>query len=124
MSIENKTITIWYADDLSTFGKTQWKSHYLCYEDDYMRRPMSERINWVENLVKYNLDNEHNLLVITNDYAFIRLLEHFTPNEHFCIYHADSDCVVNAYVDLNPNPTLDVDEYLFRIAVKKALKKH
>ena len=118
-----KRVTIWYADDLSTFDEDKWKNHRQCFETYFMSQPMSKRLDWVKQLLisTYKMDEE--LVVITNDYAFIRLLEAYTPDGDFCIYQADCDCFVNEFVDLKPNPTLTLDEFLYKIAVKKALKQ-
>ena len=119
-----KKITILYADDIWYIEANQYTAdeHVCVYSEAYEQVKMSNRIKWVEELCQAALKREINTFIVANDYSFIRLIEAFTPSEHFCIYHCDSDCLVDSFVDLKPNPTLEVGEFVFRESVKKALK--
>jgi hypothetical protein len=120
-------VTIIYADNLASKIKQSeiWKDKFtkICYESEYLAQPQSERIAWVEELCEVFLDSEDSLGVMTNDYHFIRLLEHFLPEDKICILNVDTNETVGCFVDLKPNPTLTVGEYIFRCSIKKALKR-
>lgn len=117
-------VTVLYADDLSLFDDFDWDAYSYdreVTEDEYMQQPMSQRINWTEAVAKDG-NNGLKVFVITNDYQFMNLLEYASDKDKFRIYHGDTDKIVTTFIDLKPNPTLDVGEYLYRCAVKRALK--
>jgi len=136
-----KRITVWYQDDLgnshslinsifaqrinSIFAQREDKSkpiHAFVIQQSFYATPVSSRIEYVKSQVELLLEKEDKVIVFTNDYDYIRLLEEFTPPDKFGIYQADSDLFVDKFVDLKPNPTLELGEFLYRCSVKRALK--
>lgn len=120
-----KKITIFYADDLVDAAwryQDQYKNYdILINQDDFTKLKVSSRIEWVESSVKDLLSQQLNVAVITNDYSLIMLIENITPSEQFEIYHVDENKYFNSFIELTPNPTLGVSEYLYKTAVQKAL---
>ena len=117
-------ITILYADDLSIFDNFNWSAYPIdkkITEAEYMALPMSQRIDWTENIAKEGNDGKQ-IFVLTNDYQFMNLLEHASDKDKFRFYYGDTNQIVTTFIDLRPNPTLAVGEYLFTCSVKRALK--
>jgi hypothetical protein len=128
-----KRITVWYQDDLgnshslinSIFAQQEDKSklsHAFVIQQSFYATPVSSRIEYVKSQVELLLEKEDKVIVFTNDYDYIRLLEEFTPPDKFGIYQADSNLFVDTFVDLKPNPSLELGEFLYRCSVKRALK--
>lgn len=126
--MNNKKITIFYSDDqlyhndkkLIPMGKN---TRTVYTTDDYIGVRVSERIKWVEEMVKSALKRKTMTAVFTNDYWFMRLIEHFCPQEEFCINCIDDDKIVDRFVDIPNNHTLKVGEFIFRCSVREALKE-
>ncbi len=120
-----KKITIFYADDLvdAAFGYERQHNNYdiLINQGEFMKLKASTRVDWIKSSIKDLISQQLNVAVVTNDYELIMLIEYETPSEQFEIYHADVDKYFNSFIELNPNPTLDVSEYLYKKAVQKAL---
>lgn len=117
-------ITVLYADDLEIFEDFDWGAYSVdqeVSEIDYFVIPMSQRIEWAENLAKEG-NAGAKIFVVTNEYNLLNLLEHASEKGKFRIYHGDTDVVVDTFVALKPNPTLAIGEYIFGKSVKRALK--
>ena len=101
----DKKITVIYADDISIINRENYQDYYLVEESNYLTQPQSSRIEYVLRLIRISLESYPNTVIITNDYAFMRLLEHKTYKENFCIYVYDNDEIVEKFVDLKNNNT-------------------
>lgn len=121
-----KKITILYADDLEDIDfKQDYKHEFGTFidENEYAEQRQSKRIEWVNNMVKQAMRRKTKTAIATNDYWFMRLVENATPTDSFCIYHQDVDKHFSNFVDMKPNPTLDVGTHIFHLSVRKALKQ-
>ena len=121
-------ITVLYADDMTPFLTADyllqnWKNwDYMETETSFHKIPQSKRIERVEDICFSQNGSKQKIAIITNDYHFIRMLELNMEPSKFQIYNFDTGETVSKFVDLNPNPTLAVGEYVFRASVKAALK--
>lgn len=117
-----KKITIFYADDLVDASDAYIKNirdyQSLVEEQDYIALKVSDRIDWVKYKIESALNKSGNAAVITNDYSLIKLIELLVPKDQLVIYNADSNKFFSQFCELEPNPTLDIFDYLYRESIK------
>lgn len=99
-----------YSNDLSRIDPEKYNNPIL--ESDYFYIPMSERVDYVKEICKW--DN----IIITNDYCFIRLLELFSEVE---IFHYDEDKTFKNFASLEPNPTNHLFGFIFEETINHLL---
>jgi len=118
-----------YADDLASV-KMELPYGYdrLIHQSEYLEQPVSKRKEWVDSIAK-EANEGAGIWVVTNDYYFMRLLQYACDKDKFLIHNLCSDnanlCtqIVTRFVDLKPNPTLQLAENIFRISAREALKR-
>lgn len=120
-------ITVLYADDLQAAeelirsqSESEWD--YVAHESTYHKTPQSKRIQWTKDFCEEYTQDALKVAIVTNDYQLINLIEHHTQKGKFFIFHMDANETVETFIDLRPNPTLEIGEYLFTCSVKRALK--
>ena len=119
-----KKFTIFYFDNLDdSYQNDEYLEDFKDLdEEEYKEQPQSKRIEWVLNKIEEAQKQDLITIVTTNDYWFIRLIELSVEPDQFCIYNADQNCIVDSFVELEPNPTLDIGEYVFKKTVARALR--
>ena len=121
----NTKITIFYADNLDDVMMENFPMmEAVIYENKYHTQPQSKRIKWVKNECKRALKRVTKTAIVTNDYAFIRLVEFSVPKQDFCIYDVEEDEYVISFCELKANPTLDVFDHLYNLTIKEAFGKN
>jgi len=115
-----KKVTILYADDIQDITvPLVYSTVDMIHESYFLSKKVSDRVEYVKDLSNKILSQFNNYYIITNDYTFIKLLEMNIPKNELCIYNYDQNCVVDNFISLEPNPTLDIYDMLFRKTIEE-----